>query len=94
VSGDHLDRQDGQDNSASNGNGTARDVEEPHQQRTEGEKDERGDNRDHDHPAAYGSLCLGIKVFGLFEERHERNFWAHPDEQKQKEFRHQFEIDD
>ena len=51
-------------------------------------------HRRHDHLPAYGPLRLGIEVLGLFEERHERNFGTHADEQEQKELRHQGEIDD
>jgi hypothetical protein len=68
-------------------------VEEPHQQRTDGEKDERGDDRYSNHSPAYGPLCLSIEMLGLFEEWHERDFRTHADEQKQKKLPHQRDID-
>jgi hypothetical protein len=93
MSCDHLDRQDREDNTPGNGNGTARDMEEPHQKPTEGEKYEGSDDRYSNHPPAYGALRLGIKVLGLFEKWNERNLRPHANEQKQKKLAHQRDID-
>jgi hypothetical protein len=90
----HFDGQDRQDDPAGNRHGAAGDVEEPHEQRTRGKQDERGNYRRHDHPPAYGPLRLGIEVLGLFEKWHERNFGTHADEQEQEKLRYQGEIDD
>ncbi len=90
----HGDGQDRQDDPAGNRNGTAADVEEPHQQRSECEQDERGNDRRHNHPPADGALRLRVEMLGFFEERHEGDLGSHADKQEQKELRHQFKIDD
>ena len=61
---------------------------------SEGEQDERSNDRRHNHPPADGALRLRIEFLGFFEERHERNFGTHADKQEQKELRHQCKIDD
>jgi hypothetical protein len=68
-------------------------VEEPQQYRSEGEKDERGDNRYLHHPPAYCALRLGIEVLRLLKEGHQGEKWTHANEQEQEQPSREGQID-